>query len=253
MFKSISMSAMLVVASLFVVRAEAVSITSAPFSFGYGYTPAANWNTSETAAFNTPTVQGNFTFTPTVTGGGFDGTGPVFTGRVLGNGGGDFIATSIAYPGQAGLLASIAAAYTGPLPIDAAPVPNYQIQLNISKVSIYGADYTGFGVPSLAFTELTPGHVSNSPAIALPSSSPIQFANQMVQLVWDPADYAENGFTFTRSFGLLAVNESPVDGFEVFGTVTLLYENIPAPEPSSIVLLGLGTVVLSLHRRRNRG
>ncbi len=254
MLKSISMFGLLVVASLFVVRAQAASITSAPFSFGYGYTPSASWNTTETAGFNTPTSLGNFTFTPTVTGGGFDSTGPVFTGRVLGNGGGDYIATSIAYPGQAGVLASIAAAYTGPLPLDAAPVPNYQIQLNISQVSIYGANYTGFGASTLAFTELTPGHTSNSPSIALPTFSPVNIASQMVKLVWDPADYAENGFTFTRSFGLLAEDESPVDGFEVFGTVTLLYDALPpAPEPSSIVLLGLGTVVLSLRRRRNRG
>lgn len=255
MKKSISMVALLVVASLFVVRAEAASITSAPFSFGYGYTPAASWNTSETSGFNTPTVQGNFTFTPTLSGGGFDSTGPVFTGRVLGTGGGDYIATSIAYPGVPGLLASIAAAYTGPAPINAAPVPNYQIQLNISQVSIYGANYfPGFSASTLAFTELTPGHTSNSPAISLNNDAPIYKPSQVTQLVWDPADYNENGFTFTRSFGLLAEDESPVDGFEVFGTVTLLYDAVvPAPEPSSLMLLGLGTVALSLRRRRNRG
>lgn len=255
MSKSFSLVGLFVVATLFVARVDAASITSAPFSFGYGYTPSATWNTSETAAFNTPTVQGDFTFTPTVTGGGFDSTGPVFTGRVLGDGSGDYIATSIAYPGVPGLLASIAASFTGPAPIDAAPVPNYQIVLNISQISIYGANYSpGFTASTLAFTELTPGHASNSPAIALNNFAPVQLASQVTQLVWDPADYAENGFTFTRSFGLLAEDESPVDGFEVFGTVTLFYDALPpAPEPSSLMLLGLGTLVLSLRRRRNQG
>jgi hypothetical protein len=148
-------------------------------------------------------------------------------------------------------MASIAAAYTGPAPIDAASTPNYQIQLNISQVSIYGMNYSGFTASTLAFTETTAGHMANSPAINLISADPANDVSNYTKLLWNPEDFAELGFSSTRTFMLLAEDESPVDGFEIFGTITLTYDAM-VPEPSSMLMLGMGTLLLSMRRRQNR-
>jgi hypothetical protein len=173
-------------------------------------------------------------------------TGPVFTGRVLGNGNSAAISSW-----SRAFNVTVNGSWTGTTPIDAAPIPNYQLSLNITSIRIYGnADLGDTG--DLFFTETTPGHGSSSASASLPITGPQDSAGQYGQLTWDPADFNVAGTSSSRTFVLDFANDNPahgrfIDGFEVFGNLVLTYDLIP--EPATVTFLGLGGLLL-LRRRK---
>jgi hypothetical protein len=243
------------VSLVFVPVAHAGIITSADFSFGFGaYNSTGNaWNTAETSTNNTPTTQGNFTFTPTVTGPVDTSTGPTFIGRVLGTG---YAGAVCGWEGTTTpWTATIVASWTGPTPLDAAPNPNYQLMLEITQISIYGLKWNNNPTQTLKFHESTPGNVGDSPILNLKDCdnafSYVIYPYNWNHLVWDPNDVAVAGTTSTRTFGLVASPvEAALEGFEVFGRVHLLYDTVP--EPSTFVLLLCGAAGLLCYAWRKR-
>lgn len=110
-----------------VANVSGATITSADFSIGYGFTGPSpgSWNTSETAAQNTPTTIGDFSFVPSLLNQGFSSVGATFPARELANG----FDWSALYWGSPGADArdeppEIVGTYNGPTPGDAAAVPN---------------------------------------------------------------------------------------------------------------------------------
>jgi hypothetical protein len=250
-----SAAALLIVAVASVSRAAPIvetTISSANFSRGYGNV-AGFWGTSETSANNTGTTAGNFTFTPTVSGGGNSSYGPRFSGRVLSNG--SSTSPSVAdYGGVVGsFLVSVAATWTGGTPIDAQPSPNLRLRLNITSLRIWGVGYNGDSSPwTLNFNETTAGHTDSQTPVT--SLTPVAFtswwdSSQYSHVIWDPTDYIVSGTSETRTFTLSGSPSSSIDGFEIFGNVDFIYDAIP--EPASVGFLAV-VVAMALTRRRSR-
>jgi hypothetical protein len=241
----------LAVLLLFAGATHAATINSSPFSIGYGAQVNATptWNTVETSSANSPTTQGDFTFSPVLTGGIFSGNGPIVSVpggvRTLATGG---AGQNVGNSGTFG--ATINASWTGPTPGDAAATPNYQISLVIDSIRIYGTISTSFPTGNdLAFGETTVGHTGTSPAIILNTTTAnYQIATNYNQLTWDPADYFDAGTTTSRSFNLVAAASRPVDDFEVFGHVVLSYDVIP--EPGAVALVLAAGIALTFIRSR---
>jgi len=230
--------------------AAAVTIQSAPFSLGYGFIgPGATgtWKTTETSGANTPTTQGDFTFSPLVTGGQFDSTGPGFPARVLTDSVG-WTGVSIAYSTEAGFQADITGAFTGVLPAGT----NHQIRINIDQVSIYAIAHPSFvaGDETIAFAETTAGHADASPAIGLTPTGAYTIAANYSLLSWDPTDFAEPGVTFTRTFVLTSDDLRGIDGFEISGTVELIFTAIPEPSTASLLAVAAAGILVVARRRR---
>jgi len=242
--------------------ARAATITSTNFSLGYGATQlgpqSTHWTTLETAGSNTD-VTGPFATsvaftarTPSPDGddsydNGASGAGPVFTGRTLADGDNtEFSSWSPRFQ------VTVTGSYTGPPPIDVAPLPNYQFSVVITSIRIWGTarDFNADGVGDLFFTETTPLHGASSPAQAVPTSGPtVDLAAAYAQLVWNPTDFSTPGINDGRVFVLDTAafpHQRGVDGFEVFGNLVLTYDVIP--EPASIGLLAVGGL-LFLRRR----
>ena len=230
-------------AALTPAHAAINTFTSTNFSLGYGYVNP--WTTTETFMSNTPTTVNGFTFSPTVASSSFSGTGPGFTFRQLHDAGG-------ASGDSIDWTNTVSASWSGPAPLDAMPNPNYKIQLNITSLRIYGAAYFAFpGTTNLAFGEITPDHFGNSTSISLNvvSSVPnLTFASNYKQLTWDPADFQTNGTSMSRTFILLANTDKAIDGFEVFGNVTITYDAVPEP---SVLALALSAAGILTWRRRS--
>lgn len=226
--------------------AQAATITSDTFSIAFGKTDAAaEWTTTENAATNTATAIGDFTFSPSPTSDIFSGTGPVFVGRTLSDGG------ATGYSGWSdGFVLNIAGSYAG-APVDAAANPNYKISVEITNVSIYGAAYPGYGTGTLQFSETTTGHTANSSAVDLQvvydpggSASSIYglgYASFYNLLAWNPDDYSVDGTSFTRTIAL-SPSYASIDGLIVEGKVSVSYDAVP--EPITLSMLAMGAVAL---------
>ena len=253
------------------VPSQAAQLTSADFSVGFGATDSnrANsaWTNNETSPNNTATTIGDFSFSPALpTSNRFDGNGPTFPNRVLtDSGGGGTAAQTGADPSMGfsnGLTVPITASYNGAAPGDASGTPDFKLMVEITSISIYGGEHSASSTPAtMAWEDVTSGHSQTSPAVALNDVSggaARQVAANYTQLVWDPNDF-ETPLTglndsFTRTFGivgrLVGGDLRVADGVEVEGKVHLIYNAVP--EPSMVLLAGLGTVGLALCRRRLR-
>ncbi len=248
------------------VQAATSTITSADFSFAYGSTEkvvaGSTWTLNENPG--SVTTIGDFTFSPAPTGQVQSGTGPTFFGATLADGGGDDInrVGSLSDPfGSAtgGFLLPISASYNGSAPIDAAPIPNYRLMLEITNLSIYAARAGNGGPTTLAWDEVTPSHAQTSTSINLNLASTVTLLNSAstyTQLVWDPSDYdtalGSLNSSFTRTFDFLPGTGNDLrigDGIQISGRVHLIYDT---PEPGSYVLMVTGLTIGSvlMYRRR---
>ena len=70
--------------------AQAATVTSADFSFGFGATgvdpDVIVWTNSENVGTNSATTQGNFTFAPAPSGPRWSNSGPIFNNTTLADG-----------------------------------------------------------------------------------------------------------------------------------------------------------------------
>jgi len=233
---------------------RAATLTSAPFSLGYGFSRDSGsvWNTDETAAANTPTTIGDFTFNPAPSGPRWSGSGPKFVNRVLTSGiDGDISA----YIDDSSFQLPVTGSYNGPAPADAAPTPNYKLRLEVSSVSIYAGAHPSSTLYSINWDETTAGHLATSPSVALAPSTNYEDATAYGHLVWDPVDYdvplGSLNAPFTRTFDILGGNGLRFgDGIEVQGTVSLVYDSA-VPEPASLMIVAIGVGLLTCGFCRN--
>jgi len=238
------------------LRADIVTVVSSNFSLGFGYTSAATWNTSETSSTNTPTTQGDFQFLVSASSPFLTTHGPTFTNRVLGDGGISGYSTYVDTGTQ--FLSTVTANWNGTFPTNFIP-GTATLQTSLTALKIWASGYNDPGL--FRFNETTPGH-TNSSAFMIPGTASLSipnfgFASNYVQMVWDPSDYSVSGTNQTRTFSTTVADNlsnpasyilTALDGYEVLGNVTLTYEIIP--EPSAVLLLGMGSAILTLSRRR---
>lgn len=228
-------------------RASTTNTISSGFSLGYGIASGFVWDTSETSGANT-NVTSLFALTATPSGsGGYSFTGPTFPNRVLTNGGG-----SSESDYTLNFSDTLNGSWTGAAPLDALPVPNYHIAIDITSMSIWGVDADGHVLSTMYFTETTPGTGESSPVFNFATHGGlVGVAGNYNQLIWNsPPDLTPvSGTTTSRSFVVGTTSTAGyvvIDGFEVSGNVNLTYDT---PEPASLGLLMVGGLVL-LRRRR---
>jgi hypothetical protein len=241
------------VAGLATAASVSAATISTPFSVGYGYqgnATANSWNTSETSSSNT-LPSGDFSLSIAMDGTQTSPTGPSFVDRHLG--------TGTAGQGPAGtqsgnptnFLATLIANYTG-TPADADPInPNYQIEIDITQISVYGTSQTTARTQTLNFNETTTGNTQSQAPVTIAAGTSYAYYGPYTQVVWDPADFQSpitagpqiRTFTLTRT-----ADPIYIDGFEVIGNVVVTY-NAAVPEPASLGLMAAAGL-LTLRRRR---
>lgn len=232
--------------------ASGATITSTDFSFAYGWVNSVGWTTSENAGTTSPTTQGNFTLSPAVGAGtAISNTGVTFLSRTLGN---NVASAGAAYNDETNpFTVNIAGSYNGGAPGDASGTPNYQIQIEITSISIYGVNLGGAAGNTLAFDETTAGHAQTSPSTPLIAGD-WRVAADYAQLDWDPSDYSTVlgalNDSFTRTITILPISGDlrALDGLEIDGRVHLIYDAVP--EPSGMLLISLvGMAIMGRQRR----
>lgn len=217
---------------------SAATINSGNFSLGFGKTSGSGYTTTETSGANS-NVSGDFGLSVTVDGGAQDLGGPTFINRVLSDGDNDWSGE------PSDFLATLNATFSG-TPIDAAAVPNYQIQLVITSISIYAQGAAG--APSMGFIETSAGHEQAQVQQALNGYSNMRLAGSYIPIAWNPDDYDSAGVNQTRTFGLsLPSGTAFLDGVEVEGYITLTYDAVPEP---ALLSLGAPVALMMLRRRR---
>lgn len=258
--------------------ATAGTITSDTFSLaqGYVYVGAGTggvWNTSETSSVNA-SPGANFTLSVPITMGfynnatGFFSTnGPTFVNGTLGvSGVQDGISKAGDYNagfkvGQGSFTATLNAAYTGPTPGDAAALPNYKIQINITNISIYAAGAQAQGTTgTLAWDETTalnPQSQTPQGVTVNPDPNWTYLANYH-NIGWTPTGFQSTGVAQDRTFGLFTGagdsggTDKALDGFLVTGNIVVTYDTVPEPTTVGLVLLGLTLAGFPRLRRRIR-
>jgi hypothetical protein len=245
----------LATAAASVVSVSAASVTSANFSFAFGATQAATAIGSNTWTdinnTNSPPTLGDFTLSPAPAGQIQSNNGPKFFQRVLYDGDpeSDRVGALSDPFGAGGFSLPVTASYNGAAPVDAAPVPNYRLQIELTKVSIYAAA-TQSPNNTLAWDETTPSHAQTSPSISLnvlSSGSQLLTASNYTQLVWDPTDFdaalGSLNSSFTRTFDFLpgTGNDGKIgDGIQVEGRVHLIYDVVPEPASFAGICVAAG-------------
>lgn len=251
-------SCALVLLATSAVQGTVVVITSDEFSLGYGATETSGnaWTTSETSGANTATTLGDFSFEPAPYALNYSQRGPTFPGRVLTDG----TETSRCAWVNPAFTIPVVAKYNGAAPADASATPDYHLVIDITSLNIYSNYTAATGTPTtLAWEEVTAGHTQTSPSLALPEvGGAIKLASNYAHLVWDAGDYSASlaglNDAVTRTFDVSSPGDEDnraVEGFEVIGRVSLVYNNA-VPEPSALVLLGLGLFGLLAYAWRKR-
>jgi hypothetical protein len=174
-----------------------------------------------------------FSFTPAPTGDRFSSDGVTFPNRVLtsATSGGGFSS----YVTDAFAL-SIVATYNGPVPSDASVVPDYQLRLDISRISIRGGKHnSSTSSTAMQWKEITPGHAASSPSITLLTTNNFNEASSYKALSWNPPDFdlsipAAN-CSVLRTFSIPVSGGSGdlryLDGIDIEGVVSLIYNSTP--------------------------
>jgi hypothetical protein len=200
---------------------------------------AGVWNTSETSGANTD-VTGDFSLSITFPGNqasSLSGYGPTFPGGVLSTG------SITAHSGRSDLFAvQLVGAYTGAEPVT-------DVKLVITSISIYGARHASL-TPGNGFSwrETTVGNAATTSVYTLnqvAGSADLVDPANFTLAAWDPADPTTRGTSSTRSFDLPDDgNFRAIDGFTVMGRIEVI------PEPTAILLVGVGLGCLLLRRAR---
>lgn len=220
------------------------------FSIAQGFTDAATFNTTETSSVNVLPV--NFTLSTVIVAAASSQSGFAFPNGDYGIGG--LGANWSAYT-TPGFLVTLDATYVGGTPGDAAPIPNYKVQLNITSISIRAAAFAPQGDSyTLGWTETTPGNTqSQSPQSIETNPGPnwLTLAN-WDNLAWAPAGFQNTGLDQSRTFGLAESNLSgfALDGFLVTGNIVMTYDAVPEPSTMGLIFLAAGVVGFSSRRRK---
>lgn len=236
---------------VFVLSANAATLTSDNFSIGYGFAPSGTWNTSETASSNDPLPTGDFSLVLTLAGPVASTQGPTFVNGVFG----DTLPSTPSYAsftdGTGHNFTALATInYTGLIPPEAT---NIQMQLNITSISMYvgridAADYGD----SAGFAEITSGHSATQGPIILTDYTNIAYTSNYSFLNWNPTDYASAGTSQARTFSIDAdgtlLKRVAIDGFNIQGYATLTYDAVPEPTTIALLVVALGFGALKRKR-----
>ncbi len=238
--------------------ANAATIISDSFSIAQGFAQngALNsglYDTSETAGVNV-SPGANFTLSVSINAGTLSATGFTFVNGVLANLGGTNY-SSYVDPGLVGaFLVTLDADYTGPTPGDAAPIPNYKLQLNITNVSLWAAGFEAQGLSgTLGWTETTAGNAQAQTPVSIetnPGANWLTLANYN-NVAWTPTGFESTGTNQARTFGQAQTGAGfAEDGFLVTGNIVLTYDAVPEPSTAGLIFLAVGVGGFSFLRRQ---
>ncbi len=235
--------------ALALTSVNAATIVSDNFSIAQGYVAPGIFNTSETSSVNV-SPGANFDLDVSVIGAALSTTGFTFINGVLGGTlGGNYSSYSSSV-----FSVALDASYVGPTPLDAAAIPDYKLQLNITGISIWAAGFSLQGQSStLGWTETTVGNTQAQTQQSIetnPGPNWLTLANY-VNLIWTPSGFQSAGEDQTRTFGLAQSipDNFALDGFLVTGNIVLTYTAVPEPGSTGLVLSAAVIGFIMLHRR----
>lgn len=243
-----------VLCALALVSGHAATITSDSFYIAQGFAPTGvpnvgAFDTSETSAVNV-SPGADFTLNASVIAQTLSTTGFTFVDAVLGG----YSGSSYSSFSSSAFSVTLDAAYVGATPLDAAAIPDYKLQLNITSISIYAASFSDQGVSSaLGWTETTAGNAQAQSQVSIETNPDPNwlYLSNYVNLAWAPDGFQSAGADQTRTFGLAQSipNNFALDGFVVTGNIVLTYTAVP--EPATLGLLVTSALICFLVVRRH--